>query len=171
MKKIDIFDIMGAAMKQIDNGAFLMAGKENNPMTIGWGLLGVIWGRPMCAVLVRKTRYSHELLKDGHFTLSVPYLSTMKDELSLCGTASGRDMNKLEQLNVSAIPLPTASVGAFPGCQYYFDCKVVYEDDMDMSRVDESVKKEWYNEKNQATADGDPHTIYFAEVTNIYLND
>ena len=34
-----------------------------NAMTIGWGLFGGIWGRPMFAVLVRPSRYTYDCLE------------------------------------------------------------------------------------------------------------
>ena len=30
-----------------------------NVMTIGWATLGIVWGRPICTVLVRPSRYTY----------------------------------------------------------------------------------------------------------------
>ena len=30
-----------------------------NPMAIGWGAIGVIWGKPIYMCLVRPSRYTH----------------------------------------------------------------------------------------------------------------
>ena len=72
------------------NGVFLNAktpaGKVN-PMTIGWGQVGIVWSMPVFTVYVRKSRYTYECLQTaGSFTVSVPRLGELADELMLCGT-------------------------------------------------------------------------------------
>ena len=44
-----------------------------NAMTIGWGTVGVIWGKPIFVVLVRPSRYTYSLLEaSDSFTVCVP---------------------------------------------------------------------------------------------------
>ena len=49
--------------------ALLTAGdKENfNTMTVSWGGLGTIWGKPVATVYVRKSRYTHEFMEDNDY--------------------------------------------------------------------------------------------------------
>ena len=85
------------ATQQIAKGAFLTAGPVPNVMTIGWAQWGFVWGKPICAIFVRKSRYTHGLLeKDGRFTISVPRPGTFAAELAHCGKVSARTDNKLE---------------------------------------------------------------------------
>jgi len=35
-----------------------------NAMTIGWGTIGIIWGKPIFAVLVRPSRYTYGLIEE-----------------------------------------------------------------------------------------------------------
>ena len=43
-----------------------------NSMTIGWGSLGTMWGRPFAQVVVRPTRYTYEFMeKYDSFTVRV----------------------------------------------------------------------------------------------------
>ena len=96
-------DWMKDTAEQLKRGAFLMI--KGNPMTIGWGQFGVLWGRPTFTVYVRRSRYTHELLEQTNtFTVSVPASDTMKKELSFCGTKSGRDLNKMDALQASLFP-------------------------------------------------------------------
>ena len=44
-----------------------------NVMTIGWGTIGAIWGRPVFLVLVRPSRHTYSRLEEvGEFTVNVP---------------------------------------------------------------------------------------------------
>lgn len=85
------------------HGAFLTtkAGDITNTMTISWGNIGFQWNRPVFTVLVRKSRYTHDLIeKANEFTVSIPLSDKMKSQLALCGSKSGRDINKLDEANL-----------------------------------------------------------------------
>ena len=45
--------------------ALLTAGDKEkfNTMTVSWGGLGTIWGKPVATVYVRKSRYTHEFME------------------------------------------------------------------------------------------------------------
>ena len=49
-------------------GLLLAATKRSgasNVMTIGWGTLGIIWGRKIFVVLVRPSRYTYQFIEDS----------------------------------------------------------------------------------------------------------
>ena len=56
-------DFFAETMRRMrDDGLLLVttdAGGKPNVMTIGWGTIGSIWGRPVFVVLVRPSRYSY----------------------------------------------------------------------------------------------------------------
>ena len=84
-----------------DGGLFLVSGASGNPMTIGWGVIGQIWGRPVFQVLVRPSRHSFSLLEElGEFTVCVP-TDGQKKALALCGSKSGRDLDKMDACGFS----------------------------------------------------------------------
>ena len=61
---------------RMSNGGILLAsqdaGGKLNPMTIGWGVFGWIWARPVFTVLVRPSRYTFACLEAaGDFTVNV----------------------------------------------------------------------------------------------------
>ena len=83
MKQVQFDELITEATRQVEAGAFLLTGgSEPNPMTIGWCQWGVIWGNPICAIFVRKSRHSYDLLHSGAFTVSVHAPGTMKKELA-----------------------------------------------------------------------------------------
>lgn len=57
MKNINAFDHAETILKVLAKGAFLTtaADGKQNTMTIGWGALGNIWGKPVFTVMVRQS--------------------------------------------------------------------------------------------------------------------
>ncbi|NLO45153.1 MAG: flavin reductase family protein [Clostridiales bacterium] len=79
-----------------DEWALLSAGKCGawNTMTISWGGIGELWGKDAAFVFVRPQRYTREFIESSDmFSLSF-FGGKYKDELSLCGSKSGRDTDK-----------------------------------------------------------------------------
>lgn len=66
-----------------------------NTMTIGWGMLGTLWNKNAGTVFVRPCRYTHDFLASND-TFSISILpAKYKEALALCGTESGRDVDKI----------------------------------------------------------------------------
>ena len=79
-----IWSISEKILEQLPKGAFLTVknGEKMNVMTIGWGNIGFIWGKPIFTALVRYSRYTYELLENsGEFAVCVPKKDSMKKEL------------------------------------------------------------------------------------------
>ena len=77
--------------------ALLTAGDENgfNTMTVSWGAMGFMWGKPSVTVYIRPQRYTKEFVDTRDtFTLSF-YPAEKKDALSYLGKVSGRDEDKV----------------------------------------------------------------------------
>ena len=82
---------------QLGQGAFLTVrnGDVINTMTIGWGSIGIMWGKPVLMVPVRYSRVTYELLQTAdEFTVMVPTNGTMKKELAFAGSKSCREVDK-----------------------------------------------------------------------------
>ena len=84
MQNINAFDHAETILKVLAKGAFLTtaAGGRHNTMTIGWGALGNIWGKPVFTVMVRHSRYTHELI-EAHNELA--HLLHRRDHSRLSG--------------------------------------------------------------------------------------
>ena len=89
-------------------GAFIVtldAKGKANPMTIGWGQVGVVWSRPIFTACVRESRYTHRCLRSTEaFTINVPRPGELKNELLFCGTNSGRDVDKAAMCGLKMAP-------------------------------------------------------------------
>ena len=82
-----------------DQWMLITAGTKErcNTMTASWGGLGVLWGAPMATVYIRPQRYTKQFVDENEsFTLSF-FPEEYRKQLSLCGTKSGRDMDKVKE--------------------------------------------------------------------------
>jgi flavin reductase (DIM6/NTAB) family NADH-FMN oxidoreductase RutF len=74
-----------------------------NAMTASWGALGVLWNKDVCVCFVRPQRHTHKLLSEQN-RFSVAFLSDeYRDALKLCGTKSGKDVDKLEGSGLNSV--------------------------------------------------------------------
>ena len=74
-KEINLWDYAGKVVEGVQKGALLTtcADGEVNTMTIGWGHIGIEWGRPIFVAYVRGSRYTHQLLSENpEFTVNCP---------------------------------------------------------------------------------------------------
>jgi flavin reductase (DIM6/NTAB) family NADH-FMN oxidoreductase RutF len=73
-----------------------------NILTVAW--TGTICSDPaMVYISVRKSRFSHEILKDtGEFFINLT-TEALAFATDYCGVKSGRDINKFEQLNLTPV--------------------------------------------------------------------
>ena len=129
-RQINPFDYAGDICKALPKGILLTTkrGEEVNSMTIGWGTMGVDWSLPMFIVYVRESRYTKQLLEEnGEFTINVPMGDVDKNILSVCGTKSGRDMNKIEELGLHLEEPMSVSVPGIKELPLTLECKVLYK--------------------------------------------
>lgn len=77
-----------------------------NTMTISWGGLGTLWRRPVATVYVKKNRYTFEFMEQNdYFTVSF-YPEAQRRALSLLGSTSGRDGDKVAAAGLTPEFLP-----------------------------------------------------------------
>lgn len=128
MQNINAFDHAETILKVLAKGAFLTtaAGGRHNTMTIGWGALGNIWGKPVFTVMVRHSRYTHELIEaHNEFTVSFPLTAAFSKALGLCGSKSGRDMDKFAAAEITPAEGQTVKVPVIKGAGLHLECRIV----------------------------------------------
>jgi len=161
-KRIGIYDAVGETMAGLgDGGLFLGTGTQGNPMTIGWATIGLVWGRPVMTVLVRPSRYSFSLLEAlPEFTVNVPAADHGK-ALAICGSKSGRDMDKIATCGFSLGSSESISVPYIRECPVHYECRVILKSNVVNADLDPDIIPEYY-------ASGDFHRVYYGEILGLY---
>jgi len=166
MQEIKYFAGLDSVIEQLPRGAFLTVddGTEKNTMTIGWGNIGYIWNLPIFEVLVRESRHTYKLInRADEFTVSVPLQNQLEEELSYCGSRSGRDVDKFKELDLETSPGQKLNTPFISGCDIFYECDIVYSQKMNRSDLKEEIKENNY-------PDSDYHTIYYGEIKGVYKN-
>ncbi|BDR69466.1 hypothetical protein K144313037_08780 [Clostridium tetani] len=159
-------ETLGRAIDLIkEKGAFLTIKDDDkvNTMTIGWANIGYQWRMPIFSVMVRKSRYTYELIeKASEFTVSIPVDVNLKKELNFCGSKSGRDVDKIKECNLKLEKGKKIETPIIDNCEMHFECKILYKEAMVKENLSEDIKDKFYK-------DGDYHTFYYAEILDCYI--
>jgi len=165
---VDHTEFLKETLRALDDPGCLLVsqGKAGKPnaMTIGWGTVGVIWGRPMFVVLVRHSRYTWRLLEEtDEFTVNVPP-PELADAAMLCGTKSGRDLDKFAAAGLTAVAGQHVRMPIIGECVVHYECRTVHRNNVDPTNLAASILDGCY-------ANGDFHTLYYGEILGVSADE
>ncbi len=165
MQRIDYMSVADRAMNQIRKGAFLTVRDDQklNTMTIGWGLIGFVWRKPIFMVAVRDSRYTYALIeKAADFTVSIPS-DGFEKQLDFCGTQSGRNQDKFAATGLRTAPSQKVEspIIHLPGIHY--ECRIALRAPMQESNLIDEYKVLY--------PQSDYHTLYFGEIVACYSTE
>ena len=174
-KQINVFDYAGHICKEMNKGILLTAkaGDTLNTMTIGWGMLGIEWGKPIFIALVRESRFTKGLIeKSGEFTVNIPYGEVDNKILGFCGRQSGRNVDKFAELGLTPVEplmIQTPGIRQLP---LTLECKILYTQPQELSAIPQGILDRYYPQNVDGTDPGknrDRHVAYYAEIVSAYL--
>ena len=174
-RQINPYDYAGEICKALPKGILLTTkrGEEVNSMTIGWGTIGIDWSIPVFIAYIRESRYTKQLLEEtGEFTINVPLGEVDKNILTICGTKSGRDMNKIQELGLHLEEPMDISVPGIRELPLTLECKVIYKQKQDLSAIPEKILKRYYPVEDDTLhpgSDRDYHIAYTAQIVKAYI--
>lgn len=174
-KQIDVFDYAGTISKAMKKGILLTTknGDFVNTMTIGWGHVGILWGRPTFVAYVRESRHTRAMLENhGEFTVNIPTGPIDGGILGICGTKSGRDMDKIKELGLTLVDSDHVDVPGIKQLPLTLECKVIYTQKQDVASIPDDLIKRYYPnyiDSNVSFADADGHYCFVAEIVGSYL--
>ena len=129
-----------------------------NTMTISWGGLGTLWERPVATVYVKKNRYTFAFMEESdYFTVSF-YPEEQRRALSLLGSTSGRDGDKVAAAGLTPEFLPRGIT--FRQAETTLVCRKIYCQDLDLEQIPQEVRDAFYK-------DEPVHRMYIGEVVEI----
>lgn len=173
-EKLNVNDYAQRIMEALPQGVLLNTnGDKFNSMVIGWGHLGIMWGRKTFVVYVREGRYTKaQLDKTGEFTVSIPLAAPDPEVNRICGSLSGRNIDKTTEAHLT---LEEPGTIRTPGIREYpitLECKVLYSQQQDLALIPEDIRLRSYPQNVDGTnpmANRDPHTAYIGEIVNAYI--
>lgn len=135
--------------------------EKYNTMTASWGGIGVMWGKNVAVTVIRPQRYTKEFVESHDtFTLSF-YPRDYKKALSICGSKSGRDIDKAKETGLT--PVFDQAAPYFEQASVVLVCKKLYTQPMDPAGfVDKSLDGQWYPDK-------DYHKMFVGEVVKVLV--
>lgn len=153
-----------------DEWLALAAGNEGgwNAMTVAWGHLGAIWGRPgrpgslpTAVVYVRPSRYTKEFMdREGQFTLSL-FGPERRKALAAIGSRSGRDGDKCAEAGLS--PVFDGGTVYLDGAKLVLVCWKLYQAPLAAEGfVEPGLLDANYPER-------DLHEMYVGEITRVLV--
>lgn len=135
-----------------------------NMMTVAWGSFGVMWAKPFVQAVVRPSRYTHEFMeKYDTFTLSA-LPEKYRSALTLCGTKSGRDIDKVAESGLHPVASLSVPSPTFEEAELVIECRKIYRDEFKPELfLDPDIEPKY--------GGSDYHTVYFGEIIGIQSID
>lgn len=140
--------------------ALLTAGNKDsfNTMTISWGGLGTLWGKPVSTVYVRTSRLTHDFMdREDHYTVSF-FPEQYKKQLGVLGSKSGRDMDKMKDSGLT--PKLIGNSVTFEEAEITLVCKKLFMQPLEVERIPADIRNALYSKDA-------PHDMYIGEVIGI----
>ena len=172
-KRINPFEYAGQIIDKMMHGGILVTtknGEKVNPMTIGWGTIGVDWSKPVFQVYVRECRHTKPMLDQAmEFTINVPLERNdkVKEILAFCGTKSGRDLDKVQELGLTLVDSEKIGVPAIKELPLTLECKVIYTVLQEGKQIPQDVMDRFYPQ--WAENPEDLHSEYYGEILDAYI--
>lgn len=146
-----------------DDWMILSAGKESNMnmMTIAWGELGELWGKPVVTVYVSTSRYTYKFMEENEYFTVTSFPEEYRDKLQYLGTVSGRDEDKVKGSGLN-VEFTTLGNPIYKEANLAIECKKLYSHQFDKNKMP-LEQRQWYDEKNTGV-----HVMYIGEIVNVW---
>ena len=156
---------LGRTLATLADPGLLLAATDrsgrSNAMTIGWGTVGIVWGKAVFVVLVRPSRFTYGLINDaGEFTVNVP-TAEMRHWVGFCGTRSGRDTGKFAALGIHTSPGVLTGTVTIDACPMVYECRSLHHNELIPANLDPAYEARFYGGE-------DYHRLYYGEILGAY---
>lgn len=128
-----------------------------NCMTVSWGGMGNMWNYPLAMVVVRPSRYTFEFINQyDEFTLCA-FPKEYKKALTILGTKSGRDCDKLKESGLTVEPAVKVAAPIYKEADLAIECRRLYWQDFNPAQfLDEDIHKHYESQ--------DYHRMFYGEM-------
>ncbi len=136
---------------------------DMNAMTIAWGGLGELWGKPVVTVYVRSNRYTYGFMERNKYFTVTAFPEDKRPALQYIGTHSGRDDK--DKLQKAGLTPSFTELGnpIFEEANLAIECRIIYKAPFNLSTiVDEDTRNDYADDKKGV------HTMYIGEIVNVW---
>ena len=139
------------------------AGKEGdmNLMTISWGTIGELWGKPVFTVFVSTSRYTFQFMEENDYFTVTHFPESMRDKLSYLGRVSGRDEDKVAGAGLT-VEFTDLGNPIYAESDLAIECKKLYDQQFDASLMP-AEQREWYERTGLCI-----HYMYIGEIVHVW---
>ena len=135
---------------------------KHNTMTASWGGVGELWGKYVSTIYIRPQRYTLEFVEREDFYSLCFFGPEYRQALSLCGSKSGRDVDKDAATGLT--PCFDQAAPYYEQARLVFLCRKLYKQDMtEEAFLDKSLLDKWY--------DNDLHRMFIGEIVKVLVKD
>ncbi len=173
-REINAADYAGDIIKALRKGILLTTknGETVDSMVIGWGTMGINWGRPVFTAYVRTGRFTaSQLTANPEFTINVPVGEYDKNIIKVCGSKSGRNVDKVKEAGLTLVDGEKVSVPAVKEFPLTLECRVIYRQDQEIALYSDELMPAYPQDVDSTNpmANKDPHSIVFGEIVAAYI--
>ena len=158
-------------LEALKSGVLLTAKADGqlNTMAISWGTLGIQWGKPIFVAFVRGCRHTKGMLdKNPEFTVNIPIGRIDPSIIRLCGSKSGRDLDKFQALGLTPVEPEVISVPGIKELPLTLECRILYTQQQRPEHFSNQDALSLYPE-NSTNIHDDFHTAYYGEIVSAYI--
>ena len=162
LHEISPFDFNENIFKLLSRDCLLLTTEINgkpNTMTVGWGGIGVMWGKNVVFTAVRPERYTYEILENTEYLSLSALTEDKRSAIAYCGKESGRNTDKISDCGLSLLHENDAPYIA--DSKIVFICKKLSKTPISQSDfpTDSAIPQKWYG--------GGYHSLFIGEIEKI----
>ena len=132
--------------------------EKHNTMTASWGGVGELWGKYVSTIYIRPQRYTLEFVEREEYYSLCFFGPEYRQALSLCGSKSGRDVDKDAATGLT--PCFDQAAPYYEQARLVFLCRKLYRQDMEESAfLDMGLLEKW--------DDNDLHRMFIGEIVKV----
>ena len=132
--------------------------EKHNTMTASCGGVGELWGKYVSTIYIRPQRYTLEFVEREEYYSLCFFGPEYRQALSLCGSKSGRDVDKDAATGLT--PCFDQAAPYYEQARLVFLCRKLYRQDMEESAfLDKGLLEKWY--------DNDLHRMFIGEIVKV----
>lgn len=161
---LDLWSMTQETLQRMRDGGVLCTVVDGsgarNVLTLGWGLIGPAYhGHPIVVIAITPLRYSWRFIEEvPEFVIAVPD-DAGRSAADLCGTRSGRDLDKFAAAGLTPVPSAHVSAPSIRECPINIECRVYTKVAPPHHLLTPEHRRRPLEEQ---------HTIYFAEALGTY---